>query len=149
MSFKTPMGLEPFEVRIFFGEKFTKFDLALKEIIENQSKLVKRRSVMFSTIWPKNFFFAKTPMGTPLDSIFFTHKKIFQFRFRAHLAVQIKNFFGTIKDIAIWFFGNQGILVSQNSYGYTMVRSLFSDDFFVFSKGDRKLIEIGYKFDSK
>ena len=27
---KTPMGLEPFEVRIFVGKKFTKIYLALK-----------------------------------------------------------------------------------------------------------------------
>ena len=29
MHVETPMGLEPFEVRFFFGEKFTIFDLAL------------------------------------------------------------------------------------------------------------------------
>ena len=34
--FKSLMGLEPFEVRFFFGEKFTKIDLALTEVITNQ-----------------------------------------------------------------------------------------------------------------
>ena len=36
---KTPMGLDPFEVRFFVREKFTKVDLALKEVIRNCSKL--------------------------------------------------------------------------------------------------------------
>ena len=36
---KTPMGLDPFEVRFFFGEKYTKFDLALKPVIKNRSKV--------------------------------------------------------------------------------------------------------------
>ena len=34
---KTPIGLGRFEVRFFSGEKFTKFDLAPKEINKNQS----------------------------------------------------------------------------------------------------------------
>ena len=34
--FKTPMGLEPFEVSFFFEEKFTKFDLALNRVIKNR-----------------------------------------------------------------------------------------------------------------
>ena len=37
---KTLMGLDLFEVRFFFGEKFTKFDLALKQVIKNFSKVV-------------------------------------------------------------------------------------------------------------
>ena len=37
---KTLMGLKPFEVRFFVGEKFTKFDLALQEVIRNRSKAV-------------------------------------------------------------------------------------------------------------
>ena len=40
MRVKTLMGLEPFEVRFFFGEKFTKFDLALTDIMENDLNLV-------------------------------------------------------------------------------------------------------------
>ena len=36
---KTLMGLHLFEVRFFFGEKFTKFDLALKQVIRNHSKV--------------------------------------------------------------------------------------------------------------
>ena len=39
VAFKTLMGLEPFEVRFFFGEKFTKFDLAPEEVIKNRSKV--------------------------------------------------------------------------------------------------------------
>ena len=38
----TPMGLERFEVRIFFREKFIKFDLAQNSVTENVSKLAKR-----------------------------------------------------------------------------------------------------------
>ena len=37
---KTHMGLELFEVRIFFSEKITKIDLVLKEVITNRSKVV-------------------------------------------------------------------------------------------------------------
>ena len=36
---KTPMGLDPFEVRFFFGDKFTKFDLAPEKLIKNRSKI--------------------------------------------------------------------------------------------------------------
>ena len=37
---KTLMGLEPFESDFFFREKFTKINLALKEVIKNHSKVV-------------------------------------------------------------------------------------------------------------
>ena len=37
---KTPMGLEPFEVNFFFGQKFTKFDLTFEIVIRNHSKTV-------------------------------------------------------------------------------------------------------------
>ena len=47
---KTLMGLDLFEVRFFFGEKFTKFDLALKQVIKNRSKLFYRLPVVFITI---------------------------------------------------------------------------------------------------
>ena len=40
--FKTLMGLNPFEVRFFVREKFTKVDLALKGVIRNCSKLGSR-----------------------------------------------------------------------------------------------------------
>ena len=36
MHAKTLMGLHLFEVRFFFGEKFTKFVLALKQVIKNR-----------------------------------------------------------------------------------------------------------------
>ena len=105
--------------------------------------------MMFSRLWLKNIFFTKSLMGTPLDWSFFTHFFCFQFGFRAHLAVQINFFFGTIKDLPIWFFGNEGILVSQNSYGNTMVWNPISSDFFDFARVDRKSIKIGYKPDRK
>ena len=44
---KTLMGLERFEVRFFFREKFTKFDLALKKVIKNLSKIGTRLFMMF------------------------------------------------------------------------------------------------------
>ncbi len=69
------MGLERFEVRFLFGEKITKFDLALKEVIKNRSKVVKRLSMMFLTISQKDFSFAKSLMGTALDLNFFPVKK--------------------------------------------------------------------------
>ena len=37
---KTPMGLEPFEVRFFVKIKFTKVDLALKGVIKNRLNIV-------------------------------------------------------------------------------------------------------------
>ena len=39
---KTLMGLERFEVRFFFREKFTKFDLALNGVSEICLKLLQR-----------------------------------------------------------------------------------------------------------
>ena len=98
---------------------------------------------------PKDFVFCKSLMETPLDSIFFTHKIKIQLQSRAQGGIQIKICFGTIKDLPIWFFWNNVILVSQNSYGYTMVWSSFSSDFSVFTRADRKLIKIGYKSESK
>ena len=47
MCVKTLMGLEPLEVKFFSGNKFTKFDLALKEVVKNRSKVVSRLSIMF------------------------------------------------------------------------------------------------------
>ena len=47
---KTLMGLEPFEVRFFFEQKFTKFNLALKLLTRNFLKLVQSLFMMFSTI---------------------------------------------------------------------------------------------------
>ena len=64
---KTLMGLEPFEVRFFFGEKCIKFNLALKEVIKNHSKVSTILSMMFLTKAQNDFFFAKSPMGTALD----------------------------------------------------------------------------------
>ena len=64
---KSLMGLERCEVRFFFREKFTKFDLALKEVIQTHSKVSTTLSMMFSTIAHKDFLFAKSPMGTALD----------------------------------------------------------------------------------
>ena len=40
VAFKSLMGLQPFDVRFFSGEKFTKFNLALEKFIKNCSKLV-------------------------------------------------------------------------------------------------------------
>ena len=119
------MGLELFEVRFFFWEKFTKFDLALMKIIKNRSKVVYRLSAIFLTIWLKNCVFVKRLMGTPLDWKFWTHDFFFQFRVWPHGVKNIKNWFGTIKDLSIWFFGNKGIFVSQNFYRYTILFSRF------------------------
>ena len=50
VSVKTLMGLEPFEVRFFVRQKFTKFNLALKLLIRNFLKLVHSLFIMFVTI---------------------------------------------------------------------------------------------------
>ena len=47
---KTPMGLEPFEVRFFSRDKFTKIDLALTLVIKNHAKVGYTRSMMFLRI---------------------------------------------------------------------------------------------------
>ena len=44
--------------------------------------------------------------------------------------------FGTIEGLPIWFFGNEGIFFSQNSYWHT---TSFSIDFFVFVRSDQKV----------
>ena len=115
---KTHMGFEPFEVRFFVGQKFTKFNLALKLLTRNFLKLVHSLFMMFSTIWLENFLVVKSLMGTPVDWKIFTRNLFFQLRVRAHGGVQLKICFSTIKDLPIWFFSNNGIFLSQNSYGY-------------------------------
>jgi len=80
----------------------------------------------------EEFFLCQKSYGNTTRANFFYIPKKNQLRVRAHLAVQIKNRFGTIKDLPIWFFGNKGIFVSQNSCGYTTVWSSFSSDFLVF-----------------
>ena len=47
---KTLMGLEPFELRFFVGQKFTKINLALKLLIRNSIKLVHSFFMMLFTI---------------------------------------------------------------------------------------------------
>ena len=64
---RTLMGLEPFEVRFFIGQKFPKFNLALKLLIRNFLKLVESLLMMFLTIGLENFFVVKSLMGTPVD----------------------------------------------------------------------------------
>ena len=115
---KTLMGLEPFEVRFFIGQKFTKFNLALKLLIRNFLKLVHSLSMMFLTIWLENFLVVKSLMGTLVDWKFFTRNFYFQLQVWAHGGIQLKICFSTIKDLPIWFFSNNGIFLSQNSYGY-------------------------------
>ena len=44
---KTLMGLEPFELRFFVEQKFTKFNLALRLLIRNFLKLVQSLPMMF------------------------------------------------------------------------------------------------------
>ena len=73
------MGLQPFEVRFFFSENFTKIDLALTIVIKNHWKVGYTRSMMLSRIWLKNFSFVKSCMGTVLDWKFLTLKKKYHF----------------------------------------------------------------------
>ena len=126
------MGLEPFEVRFFVGQKFTKFNLALKLLIRNFLKLVQSLFMMFLTISLKNFLVVKSLMGTPVDWKIFT-RFFFQLRFQAHGGIQIKICFSTIEDLPIWFFWNNGIFLSQNSYGdktlWYSFRAIFGQKF--------------------
>ena len=57
---------------IFVGQKFTKFNLALKLLTRNFLKLVHSLFMMFSTIWLENFLVVKSLMGTPVDWKIFT-----------------------------------------------------------------------------
>ena len=79
------MGLERFEVRFFFSRKITKTDLALEVVIKNLSKVIWGLSVMFSRMWLKNFFFVKSPMGTPLEWKILLRSKKNHFHFRSKL----------------------------------------------------------------
>ena len=115
---KTLMGLEPFEVRFFVEQKFTKFDLALKWPMRNFLKLVQSLFITFLTLSQEIFLVVKSLMGTPVDWKIFTRNLFFQLRVRAHGGVQLKICFSTIKELPIWFFSNNGIFLSQNSYGY-------------------------------
>ena len=108
------MGLEPFEVRFFCGQKFTKFDLALKWPIRNFLKLVHD---VFNDFTEKFFGCQKSYGKTSRLKKFYTNF-FFQLRVRAHGGIQLKICFSTIKDLRIWFFANNGIFLSQNSYGY-------------------------------
>ena len=74
--------------------------------------------MMFLTLWQENFLVVKSLMGTPVDWKIFTRNFFFQLRVRAHGGVQLKICFSTIKDLPKWFFSNNGIFLSQNSYGY-------------------------------
>ena len=128
MRVKTLIGLQRFEVQFFIIEKFTKIDLALNTVGENHSKLEQRVFMMFRTIWQRDFFGVKSPMGTPVHWKTFTRFFFFQLRPRAHRVIQIKICFSTTKDIAVWFFINNGIFLSQNSYRYKMHLYSFLSD---------------------
>ena len=62
----------------------------------------------------EGFFWCQKSYGNTSPLRFF----FFQLRPRAHGVIQIKICFSTTKDIAVWFFINNGIFLSQNSYGY-------------------------------
>ena len=142
---KTLMGLQQFELRFFFSRKITKTDLALEVVIKNLSKLVWGLCVMFSRISWKNFFVVKSLMGTPLDWKFLTHNFFFQFLDWPQEGTHIKNWFTTIKDRPISFFGNEGIFVGQNFYGYT---SSFLRFFLGLCEWILTLLKIDYKWGS-
>ena len=57
---------------LVFSDKFTKFHQEFEKVIKNRSKIFYGLSVVFSRMSSDIFFFAKSPMGIPLDSIFFT-----------------------------------------------------------------------------
>ena len=74
---KTLMGLEPFEVRFFVGQKFTKFNVALRLLIRNFVKLFQSLLMMFLTIWLESFWVVKSLIGTPVDWKIFIEKFVY------------------------------------------------------------------------
>ena len=80
---------------------------------------------MFWTIWQREYFGVKSPMGTPLDLKIFRRKKKIQLQVRGQEGIKIKICFSTIKDLPKWENTNKAIFVCQQSYGYTEIRSSF------------------------
>ena len=142
---KTLMGLEPFEVRFFIRQKFTKSNLALKWLISNFLKIFKSLFMMILTFKLEIFFVGqKSYWNTSRLKNFYT---IFfcQLRTRGHGGLQIKICFRTIKDLQIFLFGNNGIYLSQDFYGYKMLWYLFRATFGY----ELKLLKICWKLWTK
>ena len=91
MRVKTPMGLGQFEVRSFSGDKFSKVDLALTIVIKNKPKVGYTRSIMFSTIAHKDFFFPKVVWERHSIDFFFSNQKYFTLWFRHREARKFKS----------------------------------------------------------
>ena len=77
---------------------------------------------MCPTIYQKILLFPKV-LWEHHSIQYFLHTFFFQLQSWAQGGTQIKIWFCTIRDLPVWFFGNEGILVSQNSYGHKMVWS--------------------------
>ena len=66
-------------------------------------------------------------MGTPLDSIFFTHDFFFQFRVRTNLALQINFFFRYDQRPSYMIRFDWKILIFVKSFMGTKLESIFLD----------------------
>ena len=109
----------------FFGEKLTKFDLDLKDVIKNCWKLVKGLSVVILSKWQKNFFRVKSP--TPLDSIFLDTKKNHFDLLLGKTRVERKS----CSNLNIGYLVPTADIILSPSPFFSRVRP--SNDFFVFS----------------
>ena len=125
---KTLTGLDPFEVRFFFGQKFTKINLALKWLIKSCWKLRQCVSMMVLTILEDNFLVFKWEHQS-IEK--FLHEVLFSVS-RAQGGIQLKICFCTIKDLPIYFFLKNWFFLSQNSYGYRTLWNSFGAIFLLF-----------------
>ena len=83
-------------------------------------------------IWsPENFWFSKV-LWEHQSIEKFLHDFFFPLASRTQGGIQLQICFCTIKDLPIWFFGNNGIFHSQNSYGYKTLWNSFRAIFLVF-----------------
>ena len=71
MRAKTHMGLDPFEVRFFFWEKITTFNLALKPVIKNRSKFSKNSLQCLQRCERRIFFLLQNSYGNTTRLFFF------------------------------------------------------------------------------
>ena len=77
MRVKTPMGLGRFQVRFFSEEKFTKFDLAPKELITKLLQICLHTDCNAFNDITEEFCFCQNSYGnTTRLKIFYTSKKI-------------------------------------------------------------------------
>ena len=93
----------------------------------------------------EEFFCCQKSYGNTTRLKIFDPQFFFQFLDWPQEGTHIKNWFTTIKDRPISFFGNEGIFVGQNFYGYT---SSFLRFFLGLCEWILTLLKIDYKWGS-